>query len=97
MKHGGNQGGRPRKIDRSTVALTTVRVQLSVLQLLNQLKKKHGFADLNSVIKYYLPPSIDDNKPIFLTAKQVYQLTYSNKQLNKMIKKSAAALVRKRN
>jgi hypothetical protein len=70
-RHGGNQGGHPRRIDRTSLARTTIRVQPSVLLLLNQLKKKHMFKDHNSTIKYYLPPSIHEDKVIFHTATEL--------------------------
>lgn len=95
MKHGGNQGGRPHKTDRSTITITSIRLQPSVLQLLNQLKQKYGFPDHNSTIKYYLPASIDDNKPVFLTAKQAYYLTH-RQPIYRMIKEAAAGLTKKK-
>jgi hypothetical protein len=78
-------------------AITHIRVSHQTRQLLEALKKKHGFATTDKVLKYYLPHSTDQEKAVFLTAKQVYDLTFTDKKLNKMIKKSAAALVRKRN
>jgi hypothetical protein len=41
----------------------------------------------NSTIKYYLPKDIDDNKPVFLTAKLAYQLTHGQ-PIDKLIKGS---------
>ena len=85
---------RPKRMDRSTLALTSVRVQPSVLQLLNQLKAKHGFKDHNSTIKYYLPRDITSDKPIFLTAKQAYDLTH-RQPIDRMIKDAAQGIMKK--
>jgi hypothetical protein len=87
---------RPTKIDRGSIATTSIRIQPSVLQLLNQLKQKHGFKDLNSTIKYYLPKDIDDNKPVFLTANQAYDLTH-RQPINRLIKEASAGIVKQTN
>lgn len=71
MRHGGNQGGCPRRLDRSSLARTTVRVQPDLLALLNQLKKKHQFRYHSDVIRYYIPRDINDDKPIFHTASEL--------------------------
>lgn len=84
------------RIDRRTISTTSIRIQPSVLQLLNQLKQKHGFKDLNSTIKYYLPSSVDDNKPVFLTAKQAYDLTH-RQPLNRLIKETSASRIKQTN
>jgi hypothetical protein len=84
------------RIDRRNIATTSIRIQPSVLQLLNQLKQKHGFKDLNSTIKYYLPSNIDDNKPVFLTAKQAYDLTH-RQSINRLIKETSAGIIKQTN
>jgi hypothetical protein len=88
---------RPTRNDKGSIATTTsIRIQPSVLQLLNQLKKKHGFKDLNSTIKYYLPKDITQDKPVFLTAKQEYDLTH-RQPINRLIKEASAGLMKQTN
>ena len=46
------------------------------MRLLADLKEKHGFATTDQVLRYYLPSDIADNRPVFLTTKQAYDLTH---------------------
>jgi hypothetical protein len=66
---------RPLKADRGSIALTTIRVSPKVRQLLHDLKLKHGFATTDQVLRYYLPSNVADNRPIFHSAREIYNLT----------------------
>ncbi|HEY7572977.1 MAG TPA: hypothetical protein VH796_16580 [Nitrososphaeraceae archaeon] len=87
---------RPTRIDKGNIATTTIRIQPSVLRLLNQLKQKHGFKDYNSTIKYYLPQDVTQDKPVFLTAKQEYDLTH-RQPINRLIKETSAGIIKQTN
>src|SRR5689334_6667235 len=77
-------------------AITHIRISYSTKQLLDQLKKKHGFATSDKVLQYYLPQDTTDNKPVFLTAKQAYDLTH-RQPIDRLIKDAAAEVMKKTN
>ena len=67
---------RPLKPDREAIALTTIRMSAKTRRLLADLKKKHGFATTDQLIRYYLPSNVSDNRPVFHSAKVRNLLSY---------------------
>jgi len=61
-------------------ARTHIRISHQTRHLLEDLKKKHGFATTDKVLQYYLPSiekDVDNNRPVFLTARQAHDLTHN--------------------
>lgn len=86
---------RPRKQDRESIALTTIRVSPKVRQLLHDLKLKHDFATTDQVLRYYLPSNVAENRPIFHSARELRDLTQPN--IDKMITGAASEVMKKIN
>jgi hypothetical protein len=92
MKHSGNQGGRPRKNDRS---LTSVRVSFQTRKLLKDWTKIMGFPSMDTTIRYYIPNGIKDEQPVYLSAQEALELTYKSKPIDNAIKSISKELVKK--
>ncbi|MGC2426837.1 MAG: hypothetical protein WA421_07370 [Nitrososphaeraceae archaeon] len=85
---------RPLKADRKSVAITTVRVSPKTKQLLHQLKQKHGFATTDQVLRYYLPSDVSDNKPVFHSAREIYNLTKRDPDIDRLVKGASNEIMR---
>lgn len=79
---------RPLKVDRGSVAKTHVRISLATKRLIDDLRLKHGFATRDQVLRYYLLSNVADNRPIFHSARKIYDLT-KREPYNSMIKNAA--------
>src|SRR5215467_4221396 len=79
----------------ATAALTHVRVSHQTKQLIEALRRKHQFTTIDKVLRYYLP-QIDDNKPVFLTARQAYDLTHT-KPINRLVREASAGILKQSN
>ena len=88
---------RPLKADRASLAITHVRISKQTKQLLEELKAKHQLTTIDQVLRYYLPSSVNDNRPIFHSAKEVYDLTKSNREIDRLIKDTSEQIMRKIN
>jgi hypothetical protein len=55
-----------------------------------------GFTTTDKVIQYYLPANMEDNRPVFLTAKQAYDLTHKQ-PINWLIKEASAGIMKQSN
>jgi hypothetical protein len=72
---------RPLKPDLDAIALTSVRVSAKTRRL-QDLKKNHGFATTDQVIRYYLPSNAAENRPVFHSSKEIYDLTKQRPAIN---------------
>lgn len=79
---------RPLKEDRDAVAVVMVRVSPKTKQILTDLKKRHNFQTIDKVLQYYLSSDVINNKPIFHTAREIYDLT-RRQPYDKIIKDAA--------
>jgi hypothetical protein len=79
---------RPTKADRTSIAITTVRVSNKTLQLLKELQTRHNFATIDQTLRYYLGPDVTDSRPIFHTANEIYQMT-KHQPIDRIIKDAA--------
>jgi hypothetical protein len=80
--------------DQQAICSDFIRVSPRTKKLLNDLKKKHGLATLDSVINYYLPNNAEVDKPVFMTAKQAYNLTHHH-SVNRLIKEASREIMKK--
>ena len=85
---------RPLKPDRESIALTTVRVSSKTKRLLNDLKQKHGLQNIDSVLRYYLPSDVSDNKPVFHSAREIYNLTKRHPDIDRLVKGASNEIMR---
>ena len=88
---------RPLKQDRGSIALTHIRVSQSTKALIDRLKVKHNLQNIDSVLRYYLPSDVSDNRPVFHSAKEIYNLTKSNRDIDRLIKDTSNQIMRKIN
>jgi len=88
---------RPLKADRESIALTTVRVSAKTKRLLQELKQKHQFATIDQVLRYYLPSNAAENRPIFHSAREIYDLTKHNPDIDRLIKDTSNQIMHKIN
>ena len=92
---------RPLKPDRDSIAITSIRVSPKVRQLLHDLRLKHGFTTIDQVLRYYLPSDVSENKAIFHSAKEIYDLTRNNRDMlqrpnvNKLISSASKEIYHK--
>ena len=85
---------RPLKQDRESIALTTIRVSPKVRQLLHDLKLKHDFATTDQVLRYYLPSNVAENRPIFHSAREIYNLTKRHPDIDRLVKGASNEIMR---
>ena len=85
---------RPLKSDRASVAITTVRVSPKTRQLLQELKQKHGFTTVDQVLRYYLPSNVAENRPIFHSAREIYNLTKRHPNIDRLVKGASNQIMR---
>ena len=73
-------------------AVTHVRISKQTKQLLHDLRLKHGFATTDQVLRYYLPSDVSDNRPVFHSAREIYNFTKQQRDIDQLINDVSSGL-----
>ena len=80
--------------EEATGARTHIRVSAETKQLLQDLKQKHGFATTDQVLRYYLPSNVAENRPVFHSAREIYNLTKRHPDIDRLVKGASNEIMR---